>query len=74
MLDDADAIKKPDDHNDSEVPVAQDEDSENFNWTPETEVSEPDKDEYDPMWSIVGSQPFADEARREWPAPYEEHQ
>ena len=72
-VDDPVAVEKSHDHNDSDGLVAQDEDDKRFNWIPGSEGGEPDDDDA-PMWSIVGSPPFADEARRELPALYEESQ
>ena len=43
-----------------------DESDEQLNWIREKEMSEPD--DSDPQWSIEGSPPVAEDARREQPA------
>ena len=62
------------DSNDCDISVAgAEDDCEKFNWFPEVEMSEPDEDNADHLWSIVGSPPFVDDDRREWLAHPDEH-
>ncbi len=55
-----------------DVLVDEDEDYEKFNWIPEQRASEPNTN--DPSWSVVGSPPFTDDARRELPAHHDHDQ
>ena len=83
LFDDPGAVEKSHDHNNSQyvdgdyVFVAEVEGGENcddkFYWVPEAEASEPDDDIHH-QWSIVGSPPFAEDARRERPALLDEQQ
>ena len=48
-------------------------DCANSNWNPETQISEPDDDDSDHLWSIVGLPSRADDVRSEWPAHPDGH-
>ena len=77
-LDLSDVVDDLHDHANCEILVAENEEFENddvddnFNWIPEQEASEPDTD--DPLWSVVGSPPFTEDARRELPALHDHDQ
>ena len=52
------------------VSESDDDVDEHFNWIDEAEASE--ADDYNHMWSVVGSPPFTDDARREGPADHDQ--
>ena len=77
-LDLSDVVDDLHNHANCEILVAENEEFENddvddnFNWIPEQEASEPDTD--DPLWSVVGSPPFTEDARHELPALHDHDQ
>ena len=58
--------------NGGDILVSEDDDDvdEQFNWIDEVEASEADDD--NDLWSVAGSPPFTDDARRERPADHDQ--
>ena len=74
LFNDSEYDQKAQDHVDPDMLVAEDEDEENLNYIPEVEASELVFDDHDPIWSVAGSPPFTEDARRELPALHEQDQ